>query len=262
MTLVITRDDLRIAVGEFLGYGRNPFIWKTDEIERVDRIIESGERNFYLPSVLPNEKLPHVWSFLTPILRIGITSGVTDYELPADFGSGFLDPTLSFSQDDNAWSHVTLTGVGQILRRRGESLLQTASHPTLAAVNILPSDGSRAQVHTLMVWPEPTSSGTLRGQYYANPHGVASTTPYPLGGQPHGETLREAVLAAAEWEVNKKAGPHHEKFMERLMASVALDRKLTVPRFFGSMNRSCRVPNERRSSEFVSYNGEFFLGAD
>src|SRR6185369_14019308 len=110
----------------------------------------------------------------------------------------------------------------------------TTGSPKLAAVQTLPMDGTTAQRWSLAIWPNPNGPYHLRGTYRSNPYQLTATAIYPMGGQPHSETIREACLGIAERDVNDVPnGPHQTAFRERMVASVNLDRRMTTPKSFG-----------------------------
>ena len=67
-TLILTRDDLRKAIGNMLGQGIDPTAWDSDFSTRVDMCVDIGCRWVYEPSILPGEANVHIWSFMEPKL--------------------------------------------------------------------------------------------------------------------------------------------------------------------------------------------------
>ena len=243
-SLSITRTDLKRAVARAIGITRTSADWTSDDSDAINDIIEEGEREFY--SAYP-------WSFLQPIDTFILTAG--DCDLPDDFG-GFIGHELHYQRSDNAWYPVQLTSVSEVLKARGLSGLETSTFPRIAATTWLPSAGTQGQRQALMVWPAPTAELAVRGQYYSIPYAIADSTPYPLGGQMHSGTLRAAVLAAAEVEEDGQIGPWHQKYAQRLAASIKHEQ-LTAPRNLGSMRGDARGGGNihDHSSHFVTYGG-------
>ena len=254
-TLEITRTGILRYVGRFLGISRDSADWTTDQDNDVDDAISSGERQFYQPPI------PHAWSFLKPVMVLPLVAGTGEYDLPDDFG-GFVDPKLSFTSDSNAVLSVMLTSVSKILTYRQRTNFANTTQALYAAVSPLPQTGqSEGQRYQLLVHPE--GSGILNGRYYSYPYGISSSTPYPLGGQPHAETLLESCLAAAELQMNDMRGPHHERFMELLAASIELDRRQTGTKLYGyNGNWTYRDdPRNNHVGEYVSYGGVLYTGS-
>lgn len=90
-TLAITWADLMNDVGFFLGYQResnpaHPVRWTSDEADALNRYVKAGLRQFYIPPVLPDERVSHEWSFLNP--RASLTVWVTATGTMAVGGTG------------------------------------------------------------------------------------------------------------------------------------------------------------------------------
>jgi hypothetical protein len=230
--LVLTRSVATRALYRYAGLSATGT--KTSEqLADVDAWIKSGENGFYKCQRLPGERSSHVWSFLKPMLTQALVADTKDYTLPADFG-GFIGPKLYYSPTDSQCEGVALTKVGEILKLRERGTTSVlGSMPKFAAVCPLANDGTSGQRQQLMVYPTPSSNATLYGRYWSAPHAISDDTPYPLGGQPHSDSLLESMLAAAELRINDERGPHAARFLELLIASVDFDRSLTTPRSFG-----------------------------
>lgn len=262
-SLSISRASLIALIGRTVGYGEGTSpAWDTTQTNDINRIVDKGLRQFYQPMPLPNEKTVHTWSFMKPIMTIGLSAGAKSVQLPDDFG-GFVDD-LYFSANDNAYVPMTIVGVGRILKeRQSDSVVTTFNgQPELAAINPLPSDGGDGQRFVLEIWPQSDSDYTLYGQYYSNPFQISSSKPYPLGGQPHTETLIESCLAASELLLDDQIdGPHYREFVRRLTASVLHDRKMMAEQRLGYNGDIPRPqPTFHRTNQFASYNGRFYLG--
>lgn len=54
-TLTLTRDDLRKAIGNFLGLGIDSTAWDNEQQTRIDMCVDIGCRMVYEPEVLPGE---------------------------------------------------------------------------------------------------------------------------------------------------------------------------------------------------------------
>jgi hypothetical protein len=156
-----------------------------------------------------------------------------DYALPELFG-GFHGSDLFLNQ--------TATTLGFALERSTKEellLLQKsgtadyASQPCKYAVFAKDQTGASDQRFMLTVWPLPDAAYTLCGYYVINPYQVTSALPYPMGGMPLSECLREACLAAAEIEFRGEAGVHMQMFQNRLKAAVSFDRQISNPGIIG-----------------------------
>ena len=310
-TLSGTREDIKRAIGRFLGISRDDTDWTAEQTQDVADIIESGERTFYLP-------VNHTWSFLRPefsqainepygtgtiaatdgtvtlttgtwpswaadgflvvdgagykvdsrtsgsiiVLEddsVTITSGTSyslerwEYTLPDDFG-GFLETWLSFVPENNKICPVRQTGIAEILQLRAQNLGNVSTQPEVFAVQAKASDRTAGQRFKIFLYPVPQQAGALVGRYYAVPWAISDAAPYPLGGQPHFETLLEACLAAAELHMNDTLGVHTQKFQERLAASISHDRRMS-PRHFGYNydSRTQGISYRRVRGDLVTY---------
>jgi hypothetical protein len=179
------------------------------------------------------------------------------YALPNDYGH-FLENSLKFRPDSQTWYRVKLTGAGEIFAKRQVDWATSLSleQSLLAAHNPRQRDADTGPRFDLLLWPTPTRAGIITGPYYANPYAIGPTDPYPMGGQPHAETLLEAVLAAAELRMNDERTVHRETLKERLWASVALDRRTNTPKFFGynGDRSSGSYDDHRHVGQYVTYN--------
>lgn len=254
-TLSETRNGLKRAIGRYLMLSRDSSKWGSTATQDVDDIIKSAERMFYRAHKLPDEQSIHIWSFLQPEFTLELDEDEEDFDLPADFG-GFVEKRLRFSTADNAWLPLKNVPVGKILQKRQLGEVTSSSQPLLYAVNTKAYDQDTGQRFQLMVWPK--GPGTVQGTYLSNPSAISDADPYPLGGQPHAETLRAAALASAELEINGERGVHWAKFKECLTDSIAIDRKLNTPSFFGySGDTSSRrgIGRHDLSDHIVTYGG-------
>lgn len=230
-SLSLSRTELRNAICWFCGWGAVAASADSNHQTIIDRCLDSGLRSFYNPLPLPGERIAHIWSFMQPEFTIGMDPNQSAVDLPDDFG-GFQG-SLYFSADDLAWDVLRITGIGQILNERQRDSNTTTGCPKMVAVQPLASDGTGGQRFGLEVWPTPDANYTIKGTYISNPYQLTATALYPLGGQPHSETLRVSCLAVAERDVNGEVGAYSQEFKERMVSSVNYDRRTTGPKFFG-----------------------------
>jgi hypothetical protein len=226
--LSLNRTQLREAVGTFLDLGFEVADYSTDHLLLIDRAIDDGLRSFYEPEPLPGERTPHIWSFTKPIGELMTVGGQSDYDLPDDFGG--MEDRFYLVGDDMSSVPLLMTNMARMLARR-EVDDSSSGPPQMTALNSIPSTGETPTRWSVSIWPVPSGEYTLKFPYRSNPYALSATAPYPLGGQPHAETLKESCLAAAERNVNDELGIHNDTFRRRLAASVALDRRL-----FGTKN--------------------------
>lgn len=229
MTLALKRDDFEAAVGHFLGFGRgavfNETAFSASQQRDLDEVVPVGLRTFYFPPILEGETDQHKWSFLQPVASITLESAASSIDLPSDFGGieGFITVTDP-NNANNVFQYVEITGEGQI-RNLFATSPDTTGRPQWAAIRPKKSEGKTPQRSELYVWPTADQEYTLGVAYSIIPTALDGYHPYVYGGVEHHETIRESCLAAAESSINDASMIHNMKFMERLRASVAIDRR-------------------------------------
>jgi hypothetical protein len=259
-TLSITRGIIRAAVGRQLGYAATTGNWSSETIADVNRYISFGERMFYSPATPPGVLGNHTWSFLVKVLSVTLAADDSDYTLADDFG-GFVDNELYYATADDKWSPVRMVGVEDILHYQMLDQPMQLTQSYYGAVNPKTSDLSSGQRFELLLYPTPTATLTLKGRYYSNPEVLDDDAEYPLGGQPHAQTLMQACLAAAE--INSDGGgpgTQYGLFQTMLAKSIAHDRLVSGKKFFGyngdrSSGNSCLPWYGRSRFSTVEYDG-------
>lgn len=232
-TLSLTRTQLRQALGMVAGAGLVVSEFSPNELTQIDMVIDIGLRSFYDPMILPGESVKHEWSFMTPIGSLPLTADQIDYDMPDDFAH-FTDSRLYMSADSESWHEIRLVAVSRILALRQRDTASASGPVQFAALTSVNTAGVTPTRERLMIWPAPDSSSyVLRFEYRSNPYQLTDGQKYPLGGQPHAETIREACLAAWEREIDGQEGVHTRQFLLRLQSSIATDRRVTGPETFG-----------------------------
>lgn len=253
-TLSVTRTELRRYVCRYLYWDLSSL--SAEQETDLDDILRSALRDFYRPPVLPGETSTHRWSFMRPIWRFTLTQDVGDYDLPDDFG-GFCSDLFYRDYHVNAPLRETGRGMIDALRQQSTSAVPFTGQPLQFATFPLNNGGATPQRLGISFYPTPDQEYELIGQYEINPNALAADVPYPMGGQPHSETLIAACLAAAELQQNDiMGGPRYAKFIERLRTSIAYDRKVAggpVGKFM-SDGPSREVPFDR--TQYMLYNGQ------
>ncbi|MEM6362816.1 MAG: hypothetical protein AAF745_00205 [Planctomycetota bacterium] len=100
--------------------------------------------------------------------------------------------------------------------------------PEYGAIRPKRSDGSGQQIWEILVYPIPNGSLELNYRYTSVPSPLSETNPFPLGGRQHSETILQSCLAVAEDREKGGPGPAYSKYLERLRASVEIDKSLSV----------------------------------
>lgn len=155
-----------------------------------------------------------------------------DYVLPDLFG-GFRGD-LFLDQSSNSQGYVLQRADKQeLLGYQKSGIADFASQPCRFAVFPQDQTGASGQRWMMTLWPTADSEYTVTGFYTINPYQLTSALPYPMGGLPLSECLREAVLGAAEMEFKGEAGIHLQMFQRRLQAAISYDRQMSNPGIIG-----------------------------
>jgi hypothetical protein len=242
--LSLSRDQLHAEVGWWLGYGRGSVIytnstWTTDQFDDIEACTKSGLRQFYVPP--PVQGVVHRWSFLQPTMKLTVGQGSILTPLPPDFGG--LEGEVSILSDGGVYCPLRVTaGIRQMAAEspdRTGSPLYVEIEPSRV---VGPGMGQRQM---LRVWPTPDASYVFQFRYYVLPGYLTDEAPYALGGAAHAETVRAAVLKAAEEFMDDDSRTWAKAFQERLAASIIMDRA-NKPQHLGyNADRSDGMDNGR-----------------
>ncbi len=207
-----------------------------------------------------NDPQSYEWSFLKPIANIDLPISVQSVVLPDDFG-GFEGPItiLGTSTQSRICYIIPLVGEGRI-RRLYVDLPNATGQPEMAALQPLKGTTiQRGQRFQLLLYPATNQGHTLQFAYTILADCLSGTQPYAYGGMAHAETILESCLAIAEQRVDDAQSLHSAKFMERLAASISLDRKFKGQALGYNADRSDmrgwgRWPR-KRDNYTVTFNG-------
>lgn len=244
-TLSLTYEALAAAVGDFLGYGRGAFygdpLWTAFQALRVDDCVRSGSRKFYHPTP------PYDWSFLHVFTDppLELAPGAKFVPLP-DNAAGIEDTIVVAGVGQSSWYPQLRVGSAPFVKAKYAQCPTTTGFPEWAAIEQL--EGTTVvsgQRQRLIVFPAADQDYLLTFMYYIEPDaiapapvggqawgsastnfpGIACGNPYVYGGPAHAETILEACLATAEVRRDDMEGLHTQMFQERLVASMAADRR-------------------------------------
>jgi len=220
--------DLMKPIGEFLGFTNDPTTWSEDEETELKRLVNEGMHQLAYPPVLPGERAMHGWSWLHPTTTLAIVADTEDYDLPSNIGA--VEGTFTFEPTEG-YPPIRQRSEGEIraLRQGGTN----SSRPLYVAIRPKAPTGTSGARLEVLFWPIPDGSYTLSYKGTLLLDQVTETAPYPPCGVMHSRALLESCLSVAEQEKNDERGLHWERFMERLMSSVAADRGLMTPERLG-----------------------------
>lgn len=131
---------------------------------------------------------------------------------------------------------LTHTNIERLLKARAAQP-DREGFPELVAV--VPLKGTQGgQRFRLEVFPEADADYTLRFAYEVVPDAISGARPYHYGGAQHTELFLASCIAAAELFKDDNRGPRWAYFMERLAASVSLDRRSRPQSYGQNLDRS------------------------
>lgn len=265
-TLSLSLDDLKAAIGSYLGYGRGTVFsepaWTTEQSNNITDVLKSGLSQVYTPPPTEPGGASHNWSFLRPFASITMTSGTRTVALPDDFG-GFEGPIYitSPASASRRWE-LPVTNEGMV-RQMVAASPDTTGAPRIAAESVITgttaTEGTRSN---LIVWPTPDADYVLSYTYKHLQDALTGSFPYPPGGQEHAELFKASCIAAAELYLDDMPGARFQYFMQRLTASVYVDRKRKGIAFGYNGDRSDGRRDQRVDritwGEGITYNGTPF----
>lgn len=155
-----------------------------------------------------------------------------DYVLPDLFG-GFRGDLYIDQSPSSIGQVVQRADKQELLGYQKSGLADFTAQPERYAVFTQDQTGAAGQRWLMTLWPIADAAYTLSGFYTINPYQLTSALPYPMGGLPLSECLREAVLGAVEIEFMGAAGIHVQMFQRRLQAAISYDRQMSNPGIIG-----------------------------
>ena len=229
--LTLNRKGLMRRVGHTMLAKPNPGAWSHDEKSQVEQVVMDGLRKFYYPMIMPNEREMHRWGFLYPKQTFNCVGSQYVYELPEDFGA-FMGPMHYSPGSAVLYPHVEEVSESQIeqLRQGGDHTGRTRYF----AVRPMLHGEFKGTRYEMLLYPVPDQAYTLHYRYEVNPKFIVQDQEYPLGGQPHSQTILEACLLSADLFRNVARSPHELEYMKCLQASISYDRQLTSPDTLGT----------------------------
>ena len=253
-TLSLKRDDLIQEVADFLGW--NP----TDMETELSRIVNSGQRQFYFP--VPTEGgAAHNWSFLRPVVTLTLLEDESVVMLPDDFG-GFEGQITMSSDESNSFCPINVIGVGALYAKTN-AFPDSSGRPECVCLEPLKEmSANTGQRWQLKFFPTADQDYSVQFQYYILPSALSGTRPYCYGGMAHAETILESCLSIAEERRDDMQGVHKQKWMERLLASIALDKRFKAQHFGYNGDYSDGVAMDYRGMHGIGINQVTFAGVE
>lgn len=228
-SLDVDRAYLERLVGRELGYGPSAGGWSRTQAEHVNEAIRQGLRQFYSPPVLPGQRHQHEWSFLKQVGHITTVASQFEYDLPDDFGLIFGN--MTFDPGTNVL-YDPAEEVSEYQLRAYRAVETASGRPTQFAIRAKQSDPAEGTRFEALLWPLPDEAYKMSFRYLVNPE-LLLNAQYPMGGQPHAQTVLESCLYAAECLQDQNKKQHEMRFMMCLQASVSHDQKMNSPARLG-----------------------------
>lgn len=224
-SLSITYNTLRREVGAFLGWGRSHTTFTATQNTDFSDILASGLRMFYFPPT-PEGAPRYEWTFLRKTGTITLQTSVSDYTLPDDCGGIVIGDSVVFAEGTN---NKTLKMQSEAEVRSFRAMDSQTGVPKYFAVRNELHNTASGQRFEIMVYPTPAvaqNNTVLTLRYISVPGTLNTTNIYPVGGAQYSETVRAAVLAAAEqFNDNDPSGPYYQKFQTMLMQAIRADEE-------------------------------------
>jgi len=224
-----TFNWLRREVAQAMGLPADTRLLDHVDRSRVDSAIESGLNLFYYPNPsmftiadateAQKERLrraPHQWSFLQRTTTVGMVSGKSSYQLPADFAAFIDEPTTSRSGE-----RIAIASASHIRQLLSSSA--SSGPPKYAAVEPISSDGSTRQRYSMLVYPTPNYNESINVRHGIVPATLSSDLQYPHGGAEHAETVLACCLSVAAERMGGESEALQKRVADRMAASILQD---------------------------------------
>ena len=254
--MAMTYETASVSIADFLGWGRSE-VWSSDDRDRLDEILNSGHEQFVNHVPPPGETVSHRWSFLQASDTFDTVASTYLYDMPAYFAAPASD--LVYDEDEDVHRIIEQTTPGMIDRNRAVNDYE--GRPYLFALRPKNVGQTGEQITEMMLYPTPDAAYGIVYHYHAKVAPFSTTNLYPLGGQAHGETFLQSCrdVAATRYK-DDPGGREHQLFLERLKASIEMDRRLS-PKTIGMNDDGQHTTYTRHGTEFtVSMTGNLGTG--
>lgn len=261
-TLADTYRDIIGGVGFDQGWGRGPDNgeeeWDDNKLRTLKEIVKGGLQQFYRPP--PDQSgTSYQWSFLTPLANLTLASGERTVRLPDDFMGVPGGRVSIIASDGGSWWSIPISGLA---RAKYAVYPDSTGRPELLEIEPLKATTKeRGQRFQFVAWPQAEADYTLQFKYSILGEMLSGDLPYAYGGAEHASTIRASCLAWAELHLDDIGnGPKKAFFMERLAASISIDRhkKAQTVGYNGDCSdrfEERRGPRDYSSWPTLTYNG-------
>lgn len=244
-------NDFRREIALYAGWGADSSLWTNDQILELERDVQDAYRWVLYPQRLPDERVPHTWTFLEQSTTLSLTSSTWQYTLPVDFGS-FVGQHMEFSAD-TGYAPMMRVDPGKILAARSQST--TSGKPTHFALRWTTQTAGSTQRQEVIIHPPADASYTVNYTYAVLVGKLSESNPYPVGGARIGQLMIEACKAVGEAKKNGQRGDQWNMFMASLQSAIALDKGTNTPTTLGMMRGGYGYALRRPMSSVSYYSG-------
>lgn len=197
--LCLTFSDVYNLVSEYLGFGSTP---TGTNLTKVKNIVHRGYRQFLNP-VDGRTGRGYIWSFLKKESMLVTKEGVSEYELPSDFGCLWYGPKYD---NDMHYPNPQPTSIETV--RVWLSTDTSNNYPQLYSIVSDVYNPLIGQKYKIVFYPSPNSNYLLRYGYITEPPKLSNDTDIFAGGTRTSEAILETCLAVAEQQEDDIIGLH------------------------------------------------------
>lgn len=258
--LKLNRKELRQRMGHHAFKKPTPETWNESEKALVQSSLVDALRRFYYPIIAGRDTV-HQWSFLYPTHSFTTTSGVGEYDLPADFAN-MHRPITYAPGTTSLLDPIEYVSERQVMMER--SRYTSTGQPRIYTYRVKRGqDGISGTGHELVFFPVPSGDLEMNLTYRVDPEWLINDGEIPEGGVAHSKVLLHAALASIDELIEGRDPSYHsQRYMEHLQASIKFDQQLATPAtlgfdFDGSDIRGSLYGNHGRTmnDDAVKYNG-------
>lgn len=174
-------------------------------------------------------ELSEVWALDTEALVLYTLHHNGNYDLPDDFGG--IEGDMIYPEGSNK-PNIRIIGEGKIRSLRAGT--NARRDPEFAAIRPMKqATTTTGQRFEIMFFPVPSVTRTLSYKMLVLPELLTDAITHPYGGAMHAEAILASCLAVAESQEDEQRGVKWQEFMERLAASIQIDKKMLSAEYFG-----------------------------
>jgi len=221
-TITVTEDDATVLLTDG--------VWPSWTATKGTLVIDGVEYEISSRTDDTNIELSETWALDTEDTVSYTLHHNGNYDLPDDFGG--IEGDMIYPEGSNR-PNIRIIGEGKIRSLRSGT--NARSDPQFAAIRPKKQTVTTAgQRFEIMFFHVPSVTRTLSYKMLVMPELLVTTTiTHPYGGAMHSETILASCLAVAESQEDGIRGVKWQEFMDRLAASIQIDKKMISADYFG-----------------------------